>query len=99
MHMSCERNTEAVFSVVFWVDCFNFQATAEANNLAAVSTARNQYIKDMEEVIFPISCLLIFTLFLYLTDNSLLDNGYLQISLCGLLLKFLMCSEQYQNKQ
>ena len=27
-----------------------FQATAEANNLAAVSSAKSQYVKEMEEV-------------------------------------------------
>lgn len=30
--------------------CFFHQATAEANNLAAVATAKDQYYKNMEKV-------------------------------------------------
>ena len=43
----------ALYQLAVIMECCLFQATAEANNLAAVAGAKHAYVKEMEQVSTP----------------------------------------------
>jgi len=52
MMYQCECVVSVVSGQWSWSMCL-FQATAEANNLAAVAGAKHAYVKEMEQVSTP----------------------------------------------